>query len=234
MKKLLKKIYFFFYKKSLKKLVKFDKNVIINKNVLFEGNNYVGCDTTIYNTYFGYSSYTGKDSNISNSYIGKFCSIGPNIRVVIGEHPLDFATTHPCFYLPSAKQKIKTIFTEETLFNDTKEMEYLGKKYSVIIENDVWIGANVTILEGVKIGNGAIIGANSLVTKDIPPYAIAYGTPAKVVKYRFDANTIKRLQELKWWDYPIERFYKLSKYVDNVDLFIEKCLEIEQDEQKSI
>ena len=86
MKKLVKKIYFFFYKKSLKKLVKFDKNVIINKNVSFEGNNYVGCDTTIYNTYFGYSSYTGKDSNISNFNSFQYCNISSNPNIIFNNY----------------------------------------------------------------------------------------------------------------------------------------------------
>jgi len=86
----------------------------------------------------------------------------------------------------------------------------------VIIENDVWIGANSVIMPGVKVGNGAIIGANAVVTKDVPDYAIVGGVPAKIIKYRFDEKTISSLLELKWWD--------LDKAIikENIELFQEK------------
>jgi len=73
-----------------------------------------------------------------------------------------------------------------------------------VIGNDVWIGCNSTILRGVTIGNGAVIGANSLVNKDVPPYAIVVGSPAKIIKYRFDEEIIQALLKIKWWDYPLE------------------------------
>ncbi len=98
---------------------------------------------------------------------------------------------------------------------------------NVVIGNDVWIGANAIILPGVNIGDGAVIGAGTVVTKDVPPYAIVGGNPARVIKYRFDENTINTLLKIKWWDFPyqtiidnIDQFYSVDKFIDrfkNVD-----------------
>ena len=85
-----------------------------------------------------------------------------------------------------------------------KDLPYKG---DTVIENDVWLGQNVTVMPGVHIGNGAIIGANSVVTKDIDPYCIATGNPCKIVKKRFDDELISYLQELKWWDWPPEKIF---------------------------
>ena len=97
-------------------------------------------------------------------------------------------------------------------------------KGDTVIGNDVWIGQNVTIMPGVNVGDGCIIGANAVVAKDIPPYSIAVGNPARVVKRRFDDNTIKRLLKLKWWDMPIETIEENYELMQdkNIELFISK------------
>lgn len=134
-------------------------------------------------------SYIARNSHINNCVIGKFCSIGPNCCCGLGLHPINGISTSPMFY-STARQNGVTLCSENKV-EESKE---------TIIGNDVFIGANVTILDGVTIGDGAVIGAGAVVTKDIPPYAVAVGVPAKVVKYRFDAETVSLLLEKKWWD----------------------------------
>ena len=97
-------------------------------------------------------------------------------------------------------------------------------KGDTVIGNDVWIGQNVTIMPGVKVGDGCIIGTNAVVAKDIPPYSIAVGNPARVIKRRFEENTIERLLKLKWWDMPIETIEENYELLQdrNIELFISK------------
>ncbi|TPK90364.1 CatB-related O-acetyltransferase [Mesorhizobium sp. B2-4-12] len=118
--------------------------------------------------------------------IGSFCSIGPDVLFICAaEHRLDSATTYP---IQSVDGKIRN-------GNGT-----VGKG-PITVGHDVWIGARSVILSGVTIGNGAVIGAGSIVTREIPPYAIAVGNPARVMRYRFAPDVIERLQSLKWWDW---------------------------------
>lgn len=97
----------------------------------------------------------------------------------------------------------------------TPKLDDLPLKGDTIIGNDVWIGENVTILPGVHIGDGAIIGANSVVAKDIEPYSIAVGNPCRVVKKRFDDETIEKLLELKWWDWGEEKIFDILEALTN-------------------
>ena len=96
----------------------------------------------------------------------------------------------------------------------------IKEQKEIRIGNDVFIGANVTILDGVTIGDGAVIGAGAVVVKDIPPYAVAVGVPAKVIKYRFTPEQIKALLEIKWWDFDETELQNVEKYCDNPDMFI--------------
>lgn len=132
----------------------------------------------------------------SNTVIGSFCSIGSNVFIGHGAHPLHFVSTSPFLYLDIFGYKKK-----ETRSHN----EYWAHKVTpVYIGNDVWIGHNVFIKNGVHVGDGAVIGAGSVVTKDVAPYAIVVGNPAKVLRYRFDAQTIERLLHVKWWNQPDE------------------------------
>ena len=130
--------------------------------------------------------------------IGKFCSIARGVEFVMNgaNHMLDCLTAYP-FEIIDEFKGLSRPFGER------------GNRGDTVIGNDVWIGQNATILPGVHIGDGAIIGANTVVAKDIPPYAIAVGNPAVIKKYRFDEETIKLLLELKWWDKDIEEIKKL-------------------------
>lgn len=134
-------------------------------------------------------TYIGPSSSISNTTFGKFCSIGPGCRIGLGKHPTNYLSTHPVFF--SNKNQAGVLFTKSNYF---KEYE------SINIGNDVWIGANVVVLDGVTVGNGAIIAAGSVVVKDVPPYAIVGGNPAKLIRMRFSGDVIDSLSELEWWD----------------------------------
>lgn len=145
-------------------------------------------------------SYIGDYTVVINSIIEKFTSISWGVTIGPEEHDYTRLTNHSFLYslksFELASKKLYSPFEKEC-----------------VIGNDVWIGCNSTILRGVTVGDGAVVGANSLVTKDVPPYAIVVGSPAKVLKYRFDKDIIEALLELKWWDTPI------AVIKSNIELF---------------
>ncbi|MDF3033826.1 MAG: CatB-related O-acetyltransferase [Alphaproteobacteria bacterium] len=128
--------------------------------------------------------------------IGKFCQIGPKTQFLMnaGNHRMDGFSSYPFHAFPSPWE----------------EMPSMGKsRGDTVIGNDVWFGYGAFILPGIKIGDGAIIAAKAVVTKDVPPYTIVGGNPARVIRQRFDDNTIAFLQNLRWWDWPLD---KITKY----------------------
>lgn len=155
-------------------------------------------------------SYIAKNCNISNCVIGKFCSIGPNFCCGLGIHPTNGISTSPMFY-STAKQNGTTLVEEDS---------YIEHKKS-FVGNDVFIGANVTVIDGVSIGDGAVIGAGAVVVNDIPPYAIAVGVPARVIKYRFDSGTQQKLNNSKWWNYDEEQLKKVAEFEFDINNFLQ-------------
>jgi acetyltransferase-like isoleucine patch superfamily enzyme len=142
--------------------------------------------------------------------IGKYCSISTHVIIFLGsEHRTDWVSTYPFPYL----------WKEASSING-----HPFSKGDVIIGNDVYIGYHVTILSGVTIGDGAAIGAGSVVTKDVPPYAIVAGNPARIVRYRFDEKIIQKLLQIKWWDWPDEKIRENIHLIccDSIDAFIKK------------
>lgn len=159
-------------------------------NVKFGNYNWIGRNVRMEGTSIDNFSYVSDNSVISDCKIGKFCSIGPNVNFGPGNHPTKIiVSTHPSIY-SNTNHLLKN-------FSNTNHYEYEKK---ILIGNDVWIGANTIILNGVKIGDGAVVGANSLVTKDVEPYTIVGGTPIKFIKFRFTEEEIKYLLEIKWWE----------------------------------
>lgn len=144
--------------------------------------------------------------------IGRYCSIANDVTILLGgEHHTDLVTTYPFSILWSHVAG--------------HIAAYPHSNGDVIIGNDVWIGYDACILSGVKIGDGAIVGAKTVIAKDVPPYAIVVGNPAKVIRYRFDSGTISKLLEISWWNWPENEIvaampYLLSKDIQN---FIKYC-----------
>ena len=140
---------------------------------------------------------------IETQSIGRFCMFAHGINVGFAEHPTGFLTAHTAFRY-SPKEQWAQDFMLHNGKNDSLMRDKIAEavhKPLPIIGNDVWIGYGVSILNGVTIGNGAIIAAGAVVTKDIPPYTIAGGVPAKIIRYRFSDRVIEKLLELNWWDY---------------------------------
>ena len=152
--------------------------------------NYI-CNGAIFvNSSLGDYSYLGKDTVIGYAEIGKFCSIGPGVLIGLGKHPTEgFVSTHPIFY--------STTFQTHNRFATEQAFEEHGE---VKIGHDVWIGANAIVADNTTIGTGAIIAAGAVVVRDVAPYAIVGGIPAKEMRKRFEAAEIERLLSSGWWD----------------------------------
>lgn len=162
-------------------------------------------------SFVGRFSYIGDESRVfGDIHIGRYCSIADGFVVISGNHPLDNLTTHPFIYnnqLFGHLKEYRDIDCKKTHRKTPSEQQ----QEPLRIGNDVWIGNRVTILGKVKsIGNGAVVGAGSVVTKDVPPYAIIAGNPAKIIRYRFDEDTIGALQKLQWWNLPLEKIRRLD------------------------
>lgn len=190
----------FFLKRKLKGIhgqVLFERNVYVDKHSVFEGGNRISSRTNILSCFIGFGSYIGNSSNLDKCHVGKYCSIGSRVYIVRGIHPLNFVSTHPAFY--SVKKQSGFTYITQQIFDEVKKNIFKGK-YTTKIGSDVWIGSDVRIMEGVEIGDGAVIAIGAVVVKDVPPYAIVGGVPGKVIKYRFDSKTIRKLLQLQWWN----------------------------------
>ena len=173
--------------------------------------------TRFYNSSIDDYSYIGRNGLIIKTKIGKFCSIADDCKIGCASHPIHWGSTSSVFH------KGKNI-----LGKNFSEFEHISNK-ETIIGNDVWIGNNVLIKDGITIGDGAIIGMGSVVTKDVEPYSIVGGTPAKIIRYRFEEQDIKELQKLKWWDLKDDEIRYISSEMKDIKEFIEKIKEVNND-----
>lgn len=207
--------YYFFKLRFINKHVKLEYNTNLKRTILERFNSF-GSNSDVSYSNIGFGSYCGLNCMLSNVKIGRFCSLGNNIKVVSSIHPLKtFVSTSPIFYSLSKQANVtfvtKQKFEEYTLLQNSQ--------YSVEIGNDVWIGDDVTILGGIKIGDGAIIATRAVVTRDIEPYAIVAGIPAKVIRMRFNESQISELLNFKWWE-KIDFSKEHAELFDNVENFI--------------
>lgn len=165
-----------------------------------------------YRVQLGRYSAVGVSSNVHNAIIGNFSVIARNCDIGLGPHPTDYLTCHSIFY-----KNDPWGFHPEWV----APIEFEDDGRITIIGNDVWIGAKSTVMDGIRIGDGAIVAAGSVVTKDVPPYSVVGGAPAKLIKYRFPQEIIDRLLEIKWWNLPDEEITKV------IDLFHKRNVTID-------
>lgn len=139
--------------------------------------------------------------------IGNFCSIGKNLVVYLGgNHRKDWITTYPFGHI------------NQHVFNNFNGKGHPSSKGDIIIGNDVWIADNVTIMSGVTIGDGAVIANNSHVVKNVEPYSLVGGNPARHIKYRFKPDEIHQLMKIKWWEWPDEKINKYTNILCSCDI----------------
>lgn len=155
-------------------------------------------------------SYLGRGTVAHNLTVGKYTSISDFCTIGLPGHPTSAISTSPIFN--SVNNGTRFSFTDKNTYSSPMNVQ---------IGNDVWVGYGVMIVKNVTIGDGAIVAAGAVVTKDVPPYAIVGGVPAKIIKYRFPQEIIQRLMEIKWWDLP-ESLLK-----NNISLFQQENITIE-------
>lgn len=163
-----------------------------------------GCDIRK-NVEIGEHSYVNCNTNIMSGKIGKYCSIGYGVDIGMFEHPINMVSTSTEIYKNSSN------------WNELKSPPIIG--------NDVWIGSKATILQDVNIGNGAIVAAGAVVTKDVPPYSIVAGVPAKVIKYRFDEETREKINQMEWWNKDEKWIEENKKLFEDPIKFLEELYE---------
>lgn len=175
-----------------------DFGATVDAETEFGGYNKVLNGSVVSGSVIGRFTYIAR-ARVSGADIGAFCSIGPDVIIGLSEHPTHWLTTHPAFY--SLGMQANATFSDGELFQHWKRPK---------IGNDVWIGARAVILGGVTIGNGAIVAAGSVVTKDVGAYEIVGGIPAKRIRSRFDNEVVQLLQDWEWWDLPMDTLKEIA------------------------
>lgn len=191
--------------------------VRISRKTTFEGMSQLHPHVTFHG-HLGYGSYIGSYSHLS-AYVGRFTSIAPYVRCNNGTHPYKepFVSTAPCFFsLNLNHSQNGSTFATEQLF---QEIIYSNSeiKVAVTIGSDCWIGEGAFLVGGINIGDGAVVLAYAVVTKDVPPYAIVGGVPAKIMGFRYDENTINFLLKIKWWNNDPEWFKQHWRLLSDID-----------------
>ena len=212
---------YIYHKHKNRHLVRFPYSAQMSHRCEFEGMNKIGGHVT-YRGKLGLGSYVGTGSNI-DADIGRYSSIGRRTSQIIVSHPYKepFVTTSPLFF--SLRKQVGITFAKRQL---TKEYKYYDEKRKIAfrVGNDCWIGYDVCFIGGVKVSDGAVVLSRAIVTKDVPPYAIVGGIPAKVIGYRYDEDTIKLLQKVQWWNKDIEWLKEHADLFCNMEKFKHYCL----------
>lgn len=187
--------------------------------------------------------YTYGYEGLLNDYpfvvsIGRYCSINPTSRIW-NNHAMDCITTHPILDYPifygweAYESREKYIHQYGTHFHNAAfEDSPLRDNGEITIGNDVWIGASAILLPGIKVGDGAVIAAGAVVTKDVEPYSVVGGVPAKVIKYRFAQEEIGMLEEIQWWNWSVEKIEKNIEFFYQPKIFLRKIWDTEGKEEK--
>jgi len=186
-----------------------------DENCIFSEYNQLHMGTKIINSKLGRFSYV-TNARIGHSHVGAFCSIAPDACIGgLGHHPTNFISTHPSFYSTSRQAGIS--FTNKNAYDEFT---------TTTLGNDVWVGARSIILDGVNISDGAIIGAGAVVTKDVPPYCIVAGVPARAIRKRYDDSCIAELLDWRWWELPTHTLSSIAPKFCSDEIDIEKIKQL--------
>jgi acetyltransferase-like isoleucine patch superfamily enzyme len=188
-----------------------DRNTFLGERSNISTNRLLNCNVGRY-------SYIGKTITLSNLKVGSFSSIAQDFVILSGRHPLDYVSTSPCFY--SGNNALGSHFIKNENF---QEFKLNSEGYACTVGSDVWIGFGVRVMDGVTIGNGSVIAAGALLTKDIPPYEIWAGIPAKKISTRFEKEQVERLILIEWWNKPTSWLHDKAHLFHDINKFIEKA-----------
>lgn len=197
--------------------VKIASTAHVDRFCLFEGMNAIH-EHAFFHGRLGYGSYVGNGCNLSAD-IGRFSSIGPLVRSNSGKHPYEapFVSTSPCFYsIMNTEYQNGGTFANRQMYEERSRVN-VERGIDVSIGSDCWIGEGAFLVGGIRIGDGAVVLARAVVTKDVPPYTIVGGVPAKVIRKRYDEKTIEFLLKSKWWENSKEWFVKNWKLLSDID-----------------
>jgi chloramphenicol O-acetyltransferase type B len=185
------------------------------QNTKVEKNIFINAKCILIDVQLGSYSYLSEESHFQKTNIGRFCSISNQIACGLFHHPTNFISTSPVFY--STLKQCGVSFSQENYFDENIK--------PTIIENDVWIGTKVIIKGGIRIGNGAVVGAGAVVVSDIPDYAIVGGSPAKIIRFRFPPEVIEELLNIKWWEWSDDELKSVQPFFSTSDysMFIDFC-----------
>jgi len=178
------------------------------KNSVVDSTAKIESGTSFYFSNIGRHSFCGYDCDVYFADIGNFTSIANGVVVGGAMHPMKWVSMSPVFY--AGRDSVKAKFA----------LHNLDEPRRVRIGHDVWVGRSAIILSGVTIGNGAVIGAGSVVTKDVAPYSIVAGNPAKLIRYRFDQDAVAKLVHTQWWDWPDSRLNELGYLFNSLENFL--------------
>ena len=207
---------YIYHKHKNRHLVRFPYSAHMSHRCEFEGMNAIGTHSSFYGK-MGKGSYMGSGCHL-DAVIGRYTSIGHRASQIIVTHPYKapFVTTSPMFF--SKKKQNGYSFAKSQKIN---EYIFFDKESQIAVKigSDCWIGYDVCFIGGVQIGDGAVVLSRAIVTKDVPPYAIVGGIPAKVIGYRYNEDTIKLLQEVQWWNQDVEWLKEHSDLLCDMENF---------------
>ncbi len=187
--------------------VRFGPGARVDSYARFDGRATLDAGSAIFGARVGRWSYFGKNSLVIFADVGAFCSVAANVVIGGGRHPTDRVTTSPLLYSASRDNPWGEFD------GSLPRREELPRTH---VGNDVWIGYSAVVLPGVRVGDGAVIGAGAVVTQDVEPYAIVAGVPARSMRLRFDPGDIEWLLGLRWWDWPDVRLREMRRHFSSV------------------